>query len=59
MRNAPHYFNLATATAMAAARLMPLPLAQPSSRSRTVGSIDTVMAHLFPVRLIDFLPSGA
>ena len=54
-----HHFNFATATAIAAARLIPLPCAQSSSLSWTVGSIDTVMAHFFPARLIDFLPSGA
>lgn len=59
MRNTTHYFNLATATAIAAARLIPLPLAQSSSRSSTAGSIDTVMASFFPARLRDFLPSGA
>lgn len=59
MRNATHYFNFATAAAIDAARLIPLPRAQSFSRSRTAGSIETVIAHFFPVRLIDFLPSGA
>ena len=53
------YFNFATATAIAAARLIPLPCAQLSKRSSTAGSIVTVITIFFPVRLIDFLPSGA
>jgi len=53
------YFNFATATAMAAARLIPLPRAQSSSLSRTAGAIDTVMEYFLSVRLGDFLPSGA
>jgi hypothetical protein len=53
------YFNFATATAIAAARLIPLPCAQLSRRSSTAGSIVTVITLFFPVRLIDFLPSGA
>ncbi|OHC61667.1 MAG: hypothetical protein A2040_11135 [Rhodocyclales bacterium GWA2_65_19] len=53
------YFSFATATAIAAARLIPLPCAQSSSRSSTAGSIVTLITLFFPVRLIAFLPSGA
>lgn len=52
MRYATHYFN--RATAIAAARLIPLPRAQSSSRARTAGSIVTVITLFFPVRLIAF-----
>jgi hypothetical protein len=52
-----YHFNFAPATAIAAARL--IPLAQSSIHSKTAGSIDTLMGHFFPSRLIDFLPSGA